>query len=55
MSYNKEEIIQKLEQAQRLLSDVYHYACNSDDLQAVESWMSCADGCILDSLEFLTE
>ena len=48
----KKELIEKLEQAQSLLSDVYHYACENG-LEDVESSMSCADGCILDSIEAL--
>jgi hypothetical protein len=57
------ELISKLEQAQRLLSDVYHWAdtpmlnnfegvkirTNSE----VASQMSVADSCIIDALEAL--
>jgi hypothetical protein len=57
------ELISKLEQAQRLLSDVYHWAdtpmlngfegvairTNSE----VASQMSMADSCIIDALEAL--
>jgi hypothetical protein len=46
------EMIDKLRQAQHLLSDVYHYACENG-LQDVESQMSCADSCIIDSLNYL--
>ena len=46
------ELIDKLRQAQHLLSDVYHYACENG-LQDVESQMSCADSCIIDSLNYL--
>lgn len=45
-------IQEKLEQAQRLLSDVYHYACENG-LSDIESQMSCADGCIIDAIEAL--
>lgn len=52
------ELIEKLEQAQRLLSDVYHWA---DEQQAgmlpknetVRNAMSCADSCIYEALEAL--
>jgi len=44
---------EKLEQAQQLLSDVYHYACEND-LSEVESQMSCADSCIIESLNELS-
>ena len=46
------EMIDKLRQAQHLLSSVYHYACDNG-LQEVESQMSCADSCIIDSLNYL--
>ena len=48
------ELIEKLKQAQDLLSDVYHYACENG-LQDLESQMSVADGCIIDALESLNE
>jgi len=44
---------EKLEQAQQLLSDVYHYACENG-LSEVESQMSCADSCIIESLNELS-
>jgi len=44
------ELIDKLRQAQALLSDVYHYACD-EGLENIESQMSCADSCIIDSLD----
>jgi hypothetical protein len=57
------ELISKLEQAQRLLSDVYHWAETpmSNGLQIsplktnaeVASQMSMADSCIIDALEAL--
>jgi len=43
---------EKLQQAQHLLSDVYHFACDNG-LEDVESQMSCADSCIIDSLNSL--
>jgi hypothetical protein len=45
-----QELIEKLKTAQALLSDVYHYACEND-LKEIESQMSCADSCIIDSLD----
>jgi hypothetical protein len=57
------ELISKLEQAQALLSDVYHWAEKpmSNGLQVsplktnaeVASQMSVADSCIIDALEAL--
>ena len=44
------EIQVKLKMAQELLSDVYHYACE-EGLEDIESQMSCADSCIIDSLD----
>ena len=59
------EIKQKLEQAQSLLSDVYHWADMpmSNGLQIapektnseIASLLSCADGCICEALDFLEE
>jgi len=46
------EMIDKLRQAQHLLSDVYHYA-NESGIDSVESAMSCADDCIIESLAYL--
>jgi len=48
------ELIDKLRQAQHLLSDVYHFACDNG-LENVESQMSCADSCIIDSLNCLNK
>jgi len=48
------EMIDKLRQAQHLLSDVYHFACDNG-LENVESQMSCADSCIIDSLNCLNK
>ena len=59
------ELRNKLEQAQRLLSDVYHWASTpmSNGLQIsplqtnaeIASCMSVADGCICDALDELSE
>jgi hypothetical protein len=46
------ELISKLKQAQALLADVYHYACEND-LRALEARMSVADSCVCDSLDEL--
>ena len=48
----KRELKEKLLIAQSLLSDVYHFACENG-LESVEGQMSCADGCIIDSLNEL--
>jgi chloramphenicol 3-O-phosphotransferase len=55
------EMIEKLKQAQSLLSDVYHWASTemSNGLQItpehthpeIESLMSCADSCIIEALD----
>jgi hypothetical protein len=47
---SNQELIEKLKTAQALLSDVYHYACD-EGLEDIESQMSCADSCIIDSLD----
>lgn len=57
------ELLDKLQQAQSLLSDVYHWASlpMSNGLQVsplqtnaeVAKLMSCADSCILDALDAL--
>jgi hypothetical protein len=47
---SNQELIEKLKTAQALLSDVYHYACD-EGLENIESQMSCADSCIIDSLD----
>jgi hypothetical protein len=59
------EMIQKLEQAQELLSDIYHWASTpmSNGLQIaplqtnaeIASLMSCADDCILETISALGE
>ena len=48
------EIQVKLKMAQDILSDVYHYACYNN-IQFIESNMSCADSCIIESLDYLTK
>lgn len=45
-----QEMVEKLKTAQALLSDVYHYAC-AEGLENIESQMSCADSCIIDTLD----
>jgi hypothetical protein len=47
-------MLEKLKQAQSLLSDVYHYACENG-LNDVESLMGWADTCIIDSIDDLEE
>lgn len=47
-----QELIEKLNQAQSLLSDVYHFSCENGLLD-IESKMSCADDCILDTLNII--
>jgi hypothetical protein len=47
---SNQEMVEKLKTAQALLSDVYHYACD-EGLEDIESQMSCADSCIIDSLD----
>ena len=46
------EMIDKLRQAQHMLSDVYHYACEHK-IEFIEASMSCADSCIGESLDYL--
>ena len=46
------ELKEKLEQAQALLADVYHYACENGFI-SLESQMSVADSCIIDALNEL--
>lgn len=46
------ELIKKLQQAQSLLSDVYHVAGN-ERMEEVERLMSLADSCILEAIEQL--
>ena len=44
----------KLHNAQTLLSDIYHYACE-EGISEIESQMSCADDCIIDAIEYLEQ
>ena len=48
----KDDIITKLERAQDLLAEVYHYAITNEIID-LESLMSTADGCICDGLDTL--
>jgi hypothetical protein len=48
------EMLDKLRQAQHLLSDVYHYACDNG-IDFIERNMSCADSCIGESLDYLNK
>ena len=53
------ELLDKLRQAQHLLSDVYHWADakGAGELKVnsnIASLMSCADDCIIESLDYLT-
>ena len=52
ISYDREGMLDKLEQAQNLLSDVYHEACEAG-LTEIESQMSCADSCIGEAISAL--
>ena len=44
----------KLHNAQKLLSDVYAYACD-EGIDEIENQMSVADGCIIDAIEYLEQ
>ena len=48
------EIVEKLKQAQDLLSDVYHYACEQG-YEPLEDYMSCADSCIIEAFDYLNK
>jgi len=53
------ELIEKLNKAQSLLSDVYHWADaeGAGFLKVnahIASLMSCADDCIIESIDYLT-
>ena len=55
MSYKElGELQNKLHQAQMLLSDIYHYACE-EGISEIESQMSCADDCIIDAIEEINQ
>ena len=47
------EIIEKLNQAQSLLSDVYHYAIEVGH-DSLEAQMSCADSCICEAFDMIS-
>ena len=47
---SNKKMIKKLKEAQALLSDVYHYACD-EGLEDIESQMSCADDCIIEAFD----
>ena len=51
---SNQELVAKLQQAQKLLSDVYHDACQKGDI-SLESLMSVADSCICEALDSLEE
>ena len=52
VSYDREGMIANLEEAQALLSDVYHEACDAG-LTEIESLMSAADSCVCEALDAL--
>ena len=55
MNYKELGALQdKLHQAQMLLSDVYHYACE-EGIEEVERQTSVADGCIIDAMNWLDQ
>jgi hypothetical protein len=51
---SKEEMMEKLEIAQGLLSSVYHDACEKGNSE-IESNMSVADSCIIDVMRNILE
>ena len=44
------EIFDKLNKAQDLLSDIYHFACETGNKE-LESLMSVADSCIIEAID----
>jgi hypothetical protein len=54
LGMTKEEMLEKLQTAQGLLSSVYHAACDSNDTN-VESLMSAADSCVLEAMEYISK
>jgi GTPase involved in cell partitioning and DNA repair len=52
-SYDRDGMIEKLEEAQALLSDVYHEAIEAG-LTDIEGLMSAADSCVNEALDALT-
>jgi GTPase involved in cell partitioning and DNA repair len=51
-SYDRDGMIEKLEEAQALLSDVYHEAIEAG-LTDIEGLMSAADSCVNEALDAL--
>ena len=47
------ELMEKLEQAKDLLSDVYHWG--NENNKHIESLMSCADGCACEAMGVLDD
>ena len=50
LGMSKEDMLEKLQTAQGLLSSVYHEACDSD-YPNLESLMSAADSCISEAMD----
>ena len=48
---DKDELFEKLAEAQNLLNEVYGVACNNPKLKELERLMSVADTCIIEALE----
>lgn len=48
---DKDELFEKLAEAQNLLNEVYGVACNNPKLKELEHLMSVADTCIIEALE----
>ncbi len=48
----RDKLLSDLDQAQRLLSNVYHYAQNINDGN-IERLMSVADSCIIEAIDGL--
>ena len=53
----KQEMIEKLNQAKSLMDDVYHEVCYMDKqyYEGIEKWLSCADSCVIDSVNVLED
>ena len=50
----KQESVAKIQQAQKLLAEVYHDACDSGN-RVLESLMSAADTCICEAIDYLED
>jgi len=50
----KEEMLEKLQLAQGLLSSVYHGSCDCSDTN-LESLMSAADSCIIEAIDHIAK